>query len=82
MDGLDENFTFVSLDVNLEDSMCECLEYFYPRMSSGGYIFIHDYNNSPWAGIPNAVDRYEKKNGINFAKVPLVDNDSTLVITK
>ena len=42
---------------------------------------IHDYNN--FLGCAKkAVARYEKENGVLLAKVPICDNQGTLVITK
>ena len=32
LDGLDEQFAFVSLDVDFEESIYEGLKYFYPRL--------------------------------------------------
>jgi len=38
-------FAFVMLDVDLYKPTLQGLEFFHPRLSSGGYIFIHDYNS-------------------------------------
>ncbi|MDG0794597.1 hypothetical protein OMP38_29965 [Cohnella ginsengisoli] len=43
---IDEGFAFVSLDVDLFKPTYEGLKYFYPRLTKGGYIMIHDYNYS------------------------------------
>ena len=79
--GLEETFAFVSLDVDLEDSIYTGLDYFYPRLSKGGYIFIHDYNGSLF-GVEKAIDKYEKENNTVLHKVPLCDIGGTLVVTK
>lgn len=81
LDGLDEKFAFVSIDVDFEESIYEGLKYFYPRVSEGGYIFVHDYNSS-LMGVEKAVDRYEKELGVYLHKMPLCDANGTLVITK
>lgn len=81
LDGLDEKFAFVSIDVDFEESIYEGLKYFYPRVSAGGYIFVHDYNSS-LMGVEKAVDRYEKELGVYLYKMPLCDANGTLVITK
>lgn len=39
-----ESFSFILIDVDLYITTYKGLEFFYPRMVSGGYIFIHDYN--------------------------------------
>lgn len=81
LNGLEEKFAFVSLDVDFEESIYEGLKYFYPRLTRGGYIFIHDYNSSLF-GVERAVDRYEKEQNQLLCKVPLCDANGTLVITK
>lgn len=42
---MDERFAFVMLDPDKYKPTLAGLEIFYPRMSPGGYIFMHDYNN-------------------------------------
>lgn len=81
LDGLDEKFAFVSIDMDFEESIYEGLKYFYPRVSEGGYIFVHDYNSS-LMGVEKAVDRYEKELGVYLHKMPLCDANGTLVIMK
>jgi O-methyltransferase len=46
-----ERFAFVLLDLDLLDPTRAALEFFYPRLSAGGYLVVHDYNNpeSNWA---------------------------------
>ena len=41
---IDLSYAFVSLDCDLYEPILAGLRYFYPRLSSGGYIMIHDYN--------------------------------------
>ena len=81
LEGLEETFAFVSLDVDFEESIYEGLKYFYPRLNQGGYLFIHDYN-SDLRGVEKAVDRYEKDKNIILCKMPLCDANGTLVVTK
>lgn len=81
LDGLEEHFIFVSLDMDFEESIYEGLKYFYPRLLEGGYIFVHDYTSS-LQGVEIAVDRYEKDMKVRLCKVPLCDANGTLVITK
>lgn len=81
LDGLEDIFAFVSIDVDFEESIYEGLRYFYPRLEKGGYIFIHDYNSS-LRGVELAVDRYEKDNQLYLCKMPLCDANGTLVITR
>lgn len=81
LDGLEDNFIFVSIDVDFESSIYECLKYFYPRLVDGGMIFVHDYN-SDLLGVEKAVDRYEDEQRERLRKMPLCDANGTLVIMK
>jgi O-methyltransferase len=40
-----ETFAFVLLDLDVYDPTLAGLEFFYPRLSPGGYLFVHDYNS-------------------------------------
>lgn len=51
-----ERFSFAHLDVDLYESTLRCLEYFYPRMASGGIILSHDY--SILEGVRRAFSEY------------------------
>ncbi len=75
-------FALVSLDVDFEESTLAGLKFFYPRMSEGGYIFIHDYNTYFLEGIRIAVEKYENILGKQLKKIPLADRAGTLVIIK
>jgi O-methyltransferase len=46
-----EKFAFVLLDMDIFEPTAAALEFFYPRLSKGGYVFVHDYNSdeSDWA---------------------------------
>lgn len=81
-DAQKESYAFVSIDVDFEASMYEGLKFFYPRLSDGGFIFVHDYSSSFLGGVKAAVKRYETEMGIRLKKVPLADRAGTLVITK
>ena len=41
----EERFAFVLLDLDLLAPTEASLAFFYPRLSTGGYLFVHDYNN-------------------------------------
>jgi len=54
----DKRFSFVHLDVDLYESTRDSLGFFYPRVSRGGIILIHDYL---WAeGVRKAVQEFLK----------------------
>lgn len=79
-EGLDETFAFVSLDVDLYDPIRAGLHWFYERLSPGGFLFVHDYNNVRYLGVRKAVDEFVAEAGVAF--VPLPDFAGSVVITK
>ncbi|QBL09884.1 hypothetical protein E0Z06_10285 [Rheinheimera sp. D18] len=81
LQGLEDKFALVSIDVDLYTPMYNAIEYFYPRLSAGGYLLLHDYNHSEFRGVKQAVADYETKHG-RLAKVPVPDQGGTIVITK
>ncbi len=81
LQGLEEIFALVSIDVDLYEPIYEGLAYFYPRLVEGGYILIHDYDNVDFFGVRKAIEDYELK--FNYLiKVPLCDEGGTIVIVK
>jgi O-methyltransferase len=79
--GLKDNFSFVSIDCDLYKPTYNGLDYFYPRLVHGGYIFIHDYNDkNRYTGVKDAVKKYCKENSIAY--FPLSDNCGSVVIMK
>ena len=78
--NLDETFAFVSIDADLYQPIYEGLKYFYPRLSRGGYIFIHDYNNHEFKGSKQAVRDFCKEHTISY--FPLSDYAGSAVISK
>ena len=47
----EQRFAFVMLDLDLSAPTMASLEFFWPRMPHGAYLFVHDYHNpeSNWA---------------------------------
>lgn len=78
--GVEDEFSFVSLDVDLHDPTASGLRWFYPRLSKGGYIFVHDYNNRRYMGVRRAVEDFVKETGA--CAVPLPDYAGSIIITK
>lgn len=81
-EAANEIYSFVSLDVDFEESTYQGLKFFYPRLAEEGAIFLHDYNTFYLEGVKCAVKRFEKDCGIKLKKVPLADRAGTLVIVK
>lgn len=78
----DEIFCFVSIDVDLFEPIYNSLDFFYPRLAEGGYLFIHEYNHNHYTGVKKAVRRYEEVQGITLRKIPISDKNGTLIIIK
>ena len=53
----EDKFAFVHLDADLYKPTIDALNYFYPKLSPGGVIIIHDYNHT-WDGIRKALDEF------------------------
>ncbi len=73
-------FCLVSLDADLYAPLLAGLEYFYPRLSPGGMICLHDYGNPRFSGARQAVEDYEALHG-PLCLVPLCDLHGSAVIT-
>jgi len=54
---IDTNYAFVHLDADLYKPTLAALNYFYPKLSAGGVIIIHDYNHT-WDGLRKAIDEF------------------------
>jgi O-methyltransferase len=78
--GIDDAFCFVSLDTDLYEPIYNGLAYFYPRLSNGGYIFIHDFNNDAYKGARKAVEQFCNENKVAF--VPIPDLCGSVIIAK
>lgn len=79
-EGLEDSFAFVSLDVDLYKPTLAGLEYFYPRLSVGGSIFIHDYNNRRFQGVRKAVEEFTSVTGAPLVQLP--DLAGTAILSK
>lgn len=75
-----EKFAFVSLDMDLYQPILDGLCVFYPRLSRGGFMMIHDYNNFNYPRCKEAVDLFCKENGAIM--IPLADFHGSALIVK
>jgi len=82
LDGLEETFCLVSLDVDFCQTTLEGLRYFWPRLSPGGYLLLHDWGSPKLPGVAEALRCYEREFGRKIASVPLCDMGGTLVLCK
>jgi O-methyltransferase len=72
-------FSLVNLDADLHQPTKAGLEYFYPLLSPGGIIIIHDYNYK-WPGIKKAVDEFVSTIPETLIIVP--DMEGSVIIVK
>jgi len=78
--GLEKmQFALVNMDADLYNPTKAGLEFFYPHLSPGGIIIIHDYNPD-WPGIMKAVDNFAQT--IPEPPVVMSDQDSSVMIFK
>lgn len=73
-------FAFVHLDCDLGVPMSVALRFFYPRVSTGGFIVIHDYLSNYFPALQDAVDAFSET--IPEKLVPVPDASGTVVIRK
>lgn len=73
-------FALVHIDCDLYTPIISGLEYFYPRMSPGGFMIVHDYTSLAWDGAENAVDDFFADK--NEAIVPWPDVSGSIVVRK
>lgn len=79
-EGLEDTFALVSLDVDLYKPTLAGLNYFYPRLSRGGSIFVHDYNNRRFNGVRSAVEEFLELSGAPIVQLP--DLAGTVIVSK
>ena len=64
-DGLgEERFAFVHVDLTLFEATHAALEYFYPRMNSGGVLLCDGSLFCP--GVEKAVERYSREHNVPY----------------
>lgn len=78
--GVEDTFCLVSLDCDLYAPILAGLEFFYPRLEKGGYIFIHDFGSYHFEEVKKAVYAYCDKH--NAPIFPIVDRCLSVIISK
>lgn len=75
-----EKLAVVHLDCDLYEPMRAGLENFYPRLSPGGIMFLHDYSSGEWPGARRAVDEFLEDKPEQLVLIP--DKSGTAVLRK
>ena len=78
--GIDGAFSLVSLDCDLYKPILAGLEFFYPKLVPGGYIFIHDFGSYHYEEVKKAVFEYCEK--VQAPIFPIVDRCLFVIISK
>jgi hypothetical protein len=73
-------FCLVHIDCDLYRPAKAGLEFFYPRLSPGGLLIVHDYANPYWVGIKRGVDEF--CDTIPEKPVIFCDKSGTAIIRK
>lgn len=76
-----ERFAFVMLDLDLHVPTLAALQFFYPRIEPGGYLFAHDYNNPESNhGVRRSVDAFFRDKPESVIELP--DAFGSIVVRK
>ena len=73
-------FALVHIDCDLYLPMKSALEFFYPRLSKGGMMLVHDYDSGNWDGATLAVDEFCADNSVFITLWP--DKSGTAMLRK
>lgn len=71
-------FALAHLDADLYEPILAGLEFFYPRVTSGGFILVHDFNS--WPGARKAVLSFLR--GKREIPIPMPDKSGSALIVK
>ncbi len=75
-----ERFSVVHLDCDLYAPMQAGLAFFYPRLSPGGLLLVHDYSSDYFPGVKQAIDEFVAKIPENLVLLP--DKSGSAVVRK
>lgn len=76
---IEEQFCYVNLDMDLYKPTLEGLYFFYPRMTQGGIITIHDYFTKGYEGIKVALHKFLEEMGEKIVPFPIGDHVSIAI---
>jgi O-methyltransferase len=76
--GLEDNFSYVSIDTDLYKPALEGLKYFYPRLTGDGVIFVDDFFSVKFTGIRRAVHEFGETTKLHI--LPLGDDNGIGIV--
>jgi len=76
----DERFALIHLDADLGKPTRDALEFFYPRLSPGGFLILHDYGGGAWPGVAEAVDAFLADKPESLVRIP--DRSGTAIVRR
>lgn len=65
----EQEYALISLDADLYNPILAGLEYFYPRLSPGGYIIVDDFRHPQFLGVRKAVMNYCSHHKISYVSL-------------
>lgn len=74
------SYALVHIDCDLYAPVRSALDYFYPRLVSGGFLVVHDYSSLHWNGAERAVDEFFANRA--EAVVPITDSAGSVAVRK
>ena len=80
MQGVEDKFCFVNLDMDLYIPMLNGLRFFWDKMVDNGCILLHDYFSGVFKGVKQAVETFEKEREIQIKKMPIGDGCSMALL--
>jgi len=75
-----DRFAVVHLDCDLYQPTAAGIDYFYPRLSPGGILIVHDYSSGHWSGCARAINAFLKDKPERPVLIP--DKSGTAIIVK
>ncbi len=75
----EQQYALVHLDADLYAPTLAALAYFYPRLSPGGVLIVHDYNHI-WEGVPRAVNEFAQSIPETLIEIP--DRQGSVMILR
>lgn len=78
--GINDQFVFVSIDVDLYKPTIEALNFIYPLLTSPGFMLVHDYNINRYKGATEAVKKFRDDNKLTL--VPIGDKGGSAIFVK